>query len=239
MCYHVASLVNSTQELSEQLGIPELNPGKNAKNYQMAYHLNGFDYPWLPVIHAGSSGERLDTFRWGLVPEWAQSRANWSANTLNARNDELFDKPSYRDYWENRCLVVVSGFFEPRAQTIQGLFGEEIPKNAKTESWYIHPAETAYFTLGGIYYNDTVSIITTEATPLMASVHNQGMRMPLILDQENLKEKWLSRDINQEEMAQLMLNQPDDEQLTAFRTIDGVMNSRVNTNVPEVVRALK
>jgi len=38
---------------------------------------------------------------------------DWKANTLNARNDELFFKMPYRDSWMNTCLVICTGFFEP------------------------------------------------------------------------------------------------------------------------------
>lgn len=54
---------------------------------------------------------------------------------------------------------------------------------------YIHLKSRALFLLAGIYEGDTFSILTTEANPLMAFVHNSKKRMPVILPQE-MEEAW-------------------------------------------------
>ncbi|HSF54728.1 MAG TPA: hypothetical protein VLA71_13295 [Algoriphagus sp.] len=46
-------------------------------------------------------------------------------------------------------------------------------------------------------------------------------------------------DLSQSEMSVLMVTFPDDSKLEAFRVMDQVLNTRVDTNVPEVTVAIK
>lgn len=228
MCYHV-SLTSDRSIIKREFKKPFLNNDK----FETAYHFNGFSRPYLPVLHGIGHNQVIDVFRWGLIPHWVKEEKEWKANTLNARNDEIFEKVSYKQYWKNRCLVICNGFFEPH-----------IPENGvaskiqKTESWFIKPQKADFFTLGGLYSNwkgiNTLTIVTTHAGPLLSEIHNEKKRQPLILEGENA-EAWLLPDLTQKEMADLMLFQAPESSLTAFRTIDGVMNSKVDTNVEEVV----
>jgi putative SOS response-associated peptidase YedK len=57
------------------------------------------------------------------------------------------------------------------------------------------------FTFGGLYTNyadtetgeikQTYTIVTTAATGLMAEIHNNGQRMPVMLDQ-TMEREWLN-----------------------------------------------
>jgi len=237
MCYHIALLADQFDDFVDYFDIPGYNKDYHAEIYQKTYHVNGFTKPYIPVIRPRDGSVVIDCCRWGLIPHWVSDTKRFKANTLNARNDELFDKPSYRSYWRNRCLVIVSGFFEPRDRKLAGL-PEPASKLQKTESWFIKHATEPFLTLGGIYCNDTVAIITTDASPLLEQIHNDGKRMPLILNNEDLRDRWLLGDLDQKEMARLMATHPDDTQLEAFRTIDGIMNNRIDTNVPEAVLPL-
>src|SRR5690606_8054921 len=126
----------------------------------------------------------IDMYRWMLLPSWGKEESSVKANTLNARSEELFDKPSYRNSWNKRCLVICTGCFEPH-----------YPEGSKnSQSFYIKPKEAEFFTLGGIWskWNDlyTFSIVMVEASPLLAEVHNEKKRMPLILEGD-YAEAWL------------------------------------------------
>lgn len=68
---------------------------------------------------------------------------------------------------------------------------------------------------------------------MMATIHNDGLRMPLIFDDQELRDRWLLGDLSQKEMAQLMDSHPDDSRLEAYRTIDEIFNSQIDTNRPE------
>tara|TARA_R110002124_G_scaffold106730_1_gene258815 strand:- start:20 stop:736 length:717 start_codon:yes stop_codon:yes gene_type:complete len=220
MCYHV-----SLEDQKQVAGMQK--PIRNHEVFKPKYQFSGFEKPFLPVISILNPSE-IDMYRWRLVPTWVTHENQWKANTLNARNDELFNKPSYKDFWRNRCLVMCTGFFEPHCPA----------GTSHSQSWYIKPKEGGLFTLGGIFSKwkevYTFSIITTDASPLMAQVHNEGQRMPLILEDENA-EKWLQKDLTQQEMEKLMLPYPHDQRLITYRVLDGVFNARADTNVPEVL----
>lgn len=107
MCYYT-SQHKEIKDLKKAFNLPV----KNEELYQQAYQLNGFNKPYLPVIRYGDS-KAIDMYRWMLLPFWVKDEKSFKANTLNARSEELFDKPSYRNSWRKRCLVICTGFFEP------------------------------------------------------------------------------------------------------------------------------
>ncbi len=196
--------------------------------YQQAYQLNGFNKPYLPVISNAQSKD-IDMYRWGLLPLWVKDESSFKANTLNARSEELFDKPSYRKSWRKRCLVICNGFFEPH-----------YPKSSKkSQSYYIKPKEADFFILGGIWskWKDlyTFSIVMVEASPLLAEIHNEKKRMPLILENEKA-EAWVLPDLTKAEMTDLMQPFDHDKKLSAYRVVDGVTHK---TNVREVIERLE
>jgi putative SOS response-associated peptidase YedK len=152
-------------------------------------------------------------------------------NTLNAKSETIFEKPSFRASIGNkRCLLFAKGFYEWRDY------------EKKKYPYYIHLKNQPVFTFGGIYESwvnkntgeiiNTTSIITTEANPLMAEIHNSKMRMPLILTGENMH-KWIDPSISKEETVALM--KPYDESLMAAHTISKLITSRTeNPNQPNV-----
>lgn len=224
MCYHVSNELD-TEQIVKEFKLPHTK----LERFKKRYDFNGFDKPYLPVISMANPKE-LTTYRWRLVPEWVKEEKDWKANTLNARNDEIFDKPSYRQYWKNRCLVICTGFFEPHYPTLGG---------KEHESWYIKPKDKKFFALGAIYSlwkgEPTFAIVTKDATPLMAKVHNDGERQPLILA-GNAALSWLIPDLNQQEVESLMLFDYPDAKLDSYRVVDGIYNARQDTNVPEAIK---
>ncbi|HLO43955.1 MAG TPA: SOS response-associated peptidase [Leadbetterella sp.] len=223
MCYHVAT-VTDPDVLARKMN-KERRRRLKASQFKIRYDVNGFDNPLVPVIPAGDP-DFLHFFRWRLIPGHVTDVKAFKANTLNARSEEIFEKSSYRNCWQNRCLVVVDGFYEPHVTDVK----------KPSESYFIRNFEDEPLTLGGIYSiyegKGTFAILTTEANEQMAEVHNEGKRMPVILDGRN-REEWLRPDLTQEEM--LAMCKPYDWPLLAFRTIDGVFNNRVNTDVPEAI----
>lgn len=225
MCYHV-SQHKPIKAIEEEFDRPVLQ----TELFEQGYHLNGFAQPYLPVISTDNKGV-VDMYRWKLIPHWVKKEADWKANTLNAQGEELFEKGSYKNYWKNRCLVICTGFFEPHY--VEG--------QKKSQSYYIRPKSSDFLTLGGIYstwnHIPTFSIITVKASPLLTEIHNEKKRMPLILDGDQA-EAWLIQDLKKEEMADLMAPYLHDERLEAYRVMDGVTNTRIDTNVEEVLRPI-
>lgn len=169
--------------------------------------MNGFSHPKMPVI-TSDFRETLSPMSWGLIPSWAKYDINkLRKSTLNARAETIFEKPSFKkSIIGKRCLVPASYFVE-----WQHKGSEKFP-------YKISVKDVPFFSFGGIYdeWNDfstgeliqSFSIITTEANPLMAEIHNSKKRMPLILSRENEK-KWLSS-ISRDEISSLLQPFPEE-----------------------------
>ncbi|MCF0043648.1 SOS response-associated peptidase [Dyadobacter fanqingshengii] len=223
MCYHV-----SQQKTVEQIKIAFHKPIDNRELYRQAYHVNAFEDPFQPVI-SNWDAAKIDMYRWRLIPS-DKTEANFKANTRNAKSETLFSLSSFKDYWFNRCLIICTGFFEPHL----------VDPKKPTHSYYIKPKEKEFITLGGIFspWNGikTYTVITTPATPLLSEIHNEGKRMPLVLEGEKAEE-WMAppKSMSQQRMAELMAPYENDDDWMAFRTINGITNSYTDTNVPEVL----
>lgn len=225
MCYHV-SVIDTLYDISIIMKRRVVH--KEYPLFKEGYDLNGFQKVSVPVI-SNISRDAIDTYQWGLIPDWVDDASAYKVNTLNARGEEVFDKTTYRKYWQNRCLVYVNGFFEPH-------YDKLTDKNH--ESWYIKPTKKSYFLLGGIYSIwkglPTVTILTKEASERMKFVHNDGERQPLILDGDAAK-AWISKPLTQAEFLELANYSFPDDGLEAYRTMDGVFNHRIDTNIPNVL----
>lgn len=153
--------------------------------------VNGFARPFIPVITDEYPGKIL-LGQWPLTPEAGFSDpAGYfkKVNTLNARIETVENKPSYKDYTDNRCLILAECFYEWKHETVNGkLF------KLKHE---ITMASGEPFAMAGIYnlMGDvpTCTILTTEANPLMAEIHNTKKRMPVILSPQE-ERLWLEND---------------------------------------------
>lgn len=140
--------------------------------------------PW-PVI-SSKEPDYVTMMNWGLIPHWAKDEStafNIRKSTVNARVETLSEKPSFRQAVKSgRCLILADGFYEFREM------------NRKKYPYFIQLENGKPFSLAGIYDNwlnretgemvSSFSIITTEANPLMAKIHNRKKRMPVILPPE-------------------------------------------------------
>jgi putative SOS response-associated peptidase YedK len=141
----------------------------------------------VPVIISQGANQVM-LMRWGLIPHWAKDEKT-AYKMINARVETLAQRPTFRGLLgHNRALVPACGYYE-----WQGEGREKTP-------YYIHPQDEQYIAFAGLYdvwqrpngeelY--TFTIITTEADPFMAQLHN---RMPVILDRD-LEEAWLDTEI--------------------------------------------
>lgn len=152
---------------------------------------NAFEFPKWPVISCEQPGE-IRLMNWGLIPSWMkdeESAQKFRVNTVNARSETIFEKPSFRRAAANRhCLILADGFFEFREL------------NGKKYPYYIRVLGGQPFALAGLYeywsHPETgkiipgFSIITTVANPLMEMIHNRKKRMPVILSEKQERD-WL------------------------------------------------
>ena len=183
---------------------------------------NGFTYRKAPVI-INDDKPRIQYYTWGLIPKWIKSiddSKKIRTQTLNARSESVFEKPSFRNsISKKRCLIPASGFYEWR------------DFNGKKYPYYIYLKDRDLFSFAGIYENwtdretgeifNTYSMLTVAANPLMAKIHNSKERMPVILSKED-EQKWLNPNLTSEEITSLM--KPYDETLMTAYTVQKDFN---------------
>ena len=227
MCFHY-SMSQVAQNLENRYNAPFAS----GAGFEPVHHANGFNFPTMPVVTAHPD-PALQLFTWGLIPRWTSDRTQADkirTMTLNARSESIFEKPSFRGSVRfHRCLVPADGFFE--WQTV----GE------KKIPWFIRLKEQEIFSFGGLWekWNSpeggtvvTFSIVTTDANPMMAEIHNSKKRMPLIIHPDDEK-NWLNGSLTSDQVKELMVPYPESE-MTAW-TISKMITARgVNTNTPEV-----
>ena len=126
--------------------------------------INGFSHPNLPVITDRNS-TIIQPMEWGLLPSWAADKS-FQKNTLNCKIETAAEKPTFRNSLNQRCLILVSGFYEWKHVTE----GKKIVK----QKFLLTSPNQDFFTLAGLYNNwngtNTFTILTTEANELMAEI---------------------------------------------------------------------
>lgn len=163
---------------------------KNISIFSTSEIYNGFTFPQTPVI-TNNNPLIIDFYYWGLIPFWAKTD-EIRKNTLNAKIETLSEKPSFRICMNNRCLIIVDGFFE--WQWLDN-------KGKQKQKYKITMPDYSLFAFGGLWSEwvnketgeiiKSYTIVTTEANQLMSEIHNTKKRMPLILNLDNEKE-WLN-----------------------------------------------
>jgi len=201
--------------------------------WQPVYHADAFTFLKMPVITMDAPS-KVQLFHWGLIPHWvknAEDANKLKAQTLNARSETVFEKPSFRTAINRqRCLIPTDGFFEWMDQG-----GKKYPH-------HIYLSSHRIFCFAGIYSTwtdkttgeliSTFSILTTEANPMMARIHNLKKRMPVILNPESY-EVWLDNALSVAKMQTLM--RPYSSEDMQAHTISKLITSRrENSNVPAV-----
>ena len=167
----------------------------------------GPNYNVAPTQRVYAVAERdghrqLGTFRWGLVPSWAKDPSVGS-RMINARSEELADKPSFRAaFARRRCLVPADGFYEWKG-----------PKGAR-QPFFVRPADGRPFAFAGLWevWRDvegealrTCTIITTAANEALSWLHS---RMPVVLAPDAW-DVWLDADdADRDELRALLVPAP-------------------------------
>lgn len=154
--------------------------------FQPQAEISGFTFPKLPIIREEGKIEMLN---WGLIPHWSKDETI-RKNTLNARVETLTEKPSFRDVTNQRCLVLIDGFYEWQWLTKAG---------SKKQKYHITSTSNEPFALGGLWSSwsngeatvGTFTIVTSQAQGIMKEIHNSKERMPFILSESD-ERKWLS-----------------------------------------------
>ena len=227
MCFHI-SLSKDLREIEKRFDASFIDP-----IFEKIFHVSAFSYPKLPVI-SNEDPSKIQFYSWGLIPFWVKNEGaalKIKGQTLNAKAETITVKASFRHSIKNRrCLVLADGFYE-----------WQHVKNTKYP-YYIHLKDHQLFAFAGIWDTwtnketkeplNTFSIITTQANPLLAKIHNTKRRMPVILRPED-ERRWLSN-VSLEEALSL-LTQSDDKEMEAHTVSKLITTRGVPTNVLEVM----
>ncbi len=126
---------------------------------------------------ANNQADRIEPFRWGLIPFWAKDPKIGSP-MINARAETLGEKPAFRNaLLRRRCLVPADGFYE----------WKKTPGVKAKTPMHIRLRSGALFAFAGLWETwrspdgsviPSCTLITTQPNELMAGIHD---RMPVIL----------------------------------------------------------
>ncbi|MFC1977896.1 SOS response-associated peptidase [Chloroflexota bacterium] len=230
MCYNI-SITPKALDLQVRFGATFAN----LESFEPVYSVNAFSFPELPVI-SNEDKERIQYYRWGLIPSWVKNVASSHTirqQTLNARAETIFEKPSFRhSIRSKRCLILADGFFEWKHE-----------KRA-TYTYYIRLTDHSAFAIAGIWDSwtnpetgtvvRTCSVITTAANSLLEKVHNTKKRMPVILKKE-YEDKWLEETLMDEQIHSLLLPYNADE-MEAYTVKKGFNNLGFNVTNSDVTK---
>ncbi len=158
--------------------------------------------PYALII---SSDLQLEVMRWGLTPHSATTseKARYDKEHLykEVPAEQLFTAWPWRKLWQHRrCLLPVTGFFEPhydeygmaRPYYIQRIGGIPFCIAALYDEWR-HPTTNEPLR--------SFATITVAANPLLREIHNGGshpFRMPLIIP-DGYIEQWLAPGTDRQE----------------------------------------
>ncbi|CAL2056018.1 SOS response-associated peptidase [Tenacibaculum sp. 190524A05c] len=173
--------------------------------YQPYYARSGYSTDYLYIIKQNEK-ETINPAYWGLLPEHLtiDKRSEYlrQYKTYNARVDKILNKQNRAAHFikSQRCIILADGIYEPH------------DRHDISYPHYIKHEDHSLFALAGVYteLDDglyTTTILTREANPYFAKIHNRKKegtyRMPLILNQEN-ESDWLSGNLNMNDVTELM-----------------------------------
>lgn len=233
MCYSVSFLTHKNEVYARRLGFAENNKNILINQFDQirnhigtAWFRSGFEHPGLPIIVKLNTKPTITAGFWGLIPLWAKTLDQQKKiinQTLNARIETLDEKPSFKNAIQNKCLILIDGFFEYKHI------------GSKTQPFFIRHEDNRPMLFCGIYENSpesipfpiTVSIVTRPANTFMKDIHNKSQsgeaRMPAILDMDSA-ELWLKEPFNQLKTLISILS-IDDLYATPVRPLTGIQGT--------------
>ncbi|TAE29595.1 MAG: SOS response-associated peptidase [Cytophagales bacterium] len=205
MCYHT-SLVTDQPTLETRFKA-RLTPDSS---FRPTYHASAFGFPAWPILTRQEPG-RFQGIQWGLIPRWVRSGEDADqlrAKTINARSETIYEKPSYRTAAQKgqRCLIPMTGFFEWHTAAHPGRASKKYP-------FYISTTDQPIFSVAGLWDEwpepesgeliPTYTLLTTDANPLLAAIHNTKKRMPCLLTPD-AEHAWLHENLTEAQALELL-----------------------------------
>jgi putative SOS response-associated peptidase YedK len=224
------------QKLAEAFHVGKIFEEPFAPNYNIA------PSTFQPVIREekDSTGREMVLMRWGLVPFFAKSLAEWKGmSTINAKAETVATSATWRGPLKSRrCIVPADYFYEwkalddskkPKKQpyAIALRSGEPFAFAGLWDAWKEpKPAKESIHTPDT--WLQTFSIVTTEANELMSQIHT---RMPVILKERDWA-RWLDR--TPTDQPPLDLLRPYDSEAMVMHACNPLVGN-VRNNGPEML----
>lgn len=231
MCFHKSLNVSASElEARYQAALPP------SANFQPIYHTNAYNLPAWPIVTRQEPG-KLQLIHWGLVPNWTRSQEaadDIRTKTINARSETIYEKPSFRSAAQagRRCLIPVTGFFEWYTQ------------GSKKYPFYISSSDQKITSIAGLWDEwldpetgelvPTYTLLTTEANPLLAAIHNTKERMPCVLTPD-AEQSWLHDDLDQKAALALLADQYPASRMHSYSISKRITSRAEPSDVPEVL----
>lgn len=161
----------------------------------------------------------------------------FQTNTLNAKSEEVFIKPSWKmNIMKKRCTIYTTGFYEWRHFD-----------NGKVKiPYFIYPAESKILRMGGLWSQwthpetgevfETFAIITVPANTLLSKIHNSKLRMPLLFNAQE-GQTWLTDDLTKEQVLDMM--RPCSESMLKSHTVDTLISQQIPVEMKDNESAQK
>jgi putative SOS response-associated peptidase YedK len=214
--------------------------GRLPENFILPPDFNIAPATFQPVIrlHRDTGEREIVMMRWGLVPYFARSAAEFKGfSTINAKAETVARNGMWKaPFAKRRCLVPADGFYEwLKVEPTPGSRGKP---QKKPFAYTLRNDEP--FAFAGLWdawkdpvtgdWLQTFAIITTEANELTGEVHD---RMPVILQPRDYN-RWLERGEAQTPPLDLLRPYPA-EGMTACPANAAVGN--VRNNGPEMLQS--
>ncbi len=131
----------------------------------------GSPIPAIGRENNSSSALSLSLLHWGLIPSWTQD-ANRSAPPINARQETVHEKPTFRDsFARQRCLIPANGFYEWKKIS-----------DTETQPFFISSKNRPLMLFAGLWDSwrapdgnrvTSCAILTTAASGDLAEIHHR------------------------------------------------------------------
>jgi putative SOS response-associated peptidase YedK len=166
-----STLHDAPTNILERFSLPPVLPG-----FEPHFNIAPTQLQWT-ILRDGASSAEVRQLKWGLVPSWANDPSIGN-RMVNARAESLTERPSFRETLETRrCVILADGYYEWKV-----VGKSKVPM-------YFRLSDGRAFGLAGLWDRwergdtmlETCTVITTDASPLAATVHD---RMPALLVDE-------------------------------------------------------
>lgn len=217
-----------------ELSIPEARDTYDIPRY----HMNGFSHPNMLVIPQEKPSVIAPAF-WGIVPsgkkpellkDYYKESVRFGGG-LNAQSEKIFNHFLYKQSVNTRrCIIPVTGFFEPHEHN-----GKKYPFHIKHRDNDVLSLAGLYSIVGNVV---TFTILTKEASPLFAKIHNKRKRQPVILPRDFEKD-WLSDGLNENGINELINSNYNESDLNAYTVGKDLFSPKVNSDVESILKEVQ